>query len=967
MWMSSETHNYEGETVSSDQFTGKTEDEKPKNGVGRNNMKKNILNLSTKSVLGGLFFTVIVILSSCPTPINEDMFLQVKDSMGPAIIISSPGDGAYCSKTVVVTGTVSDLSTDTGSTGQVKKLSYEILSTGIKEEVAFNKDGNFSFNINTTSLSSRFVLKISAEDWNGNTADSSITLNIQADNNIPSFTVNPGNYQVTLEWDDVPLASTYTVYYAAGGTIPSEQVGTSIADIHSPYVITGLDNGSYYTFLLASQSSDGTEINWSGYEFAIPLSPSTFIPQLRNEYGAISLSWGKIKGYDNFKVYRSNEVNGVYSNISGILSTNYYTDNSCEPDTNYYYKISPALEGSTLSSHAFRKSSIFESSRLEMIGAVLGLWTSFKWVRCEGNYLYVVSTFCFFGGCSYYFDIYDITNPEYPEQLGRTELTGVDPVQVAVHNNYAYAASSQYLDIIDIQDKTNPSIIGTCGGFTDIQGVAVSDTDICVADGSAGLRFIDITDIGNPVIGDTCDTAGIAHKAVLTPAYACVADGASGVQIIDLSTNAIIKTVVTGGNALSIELNGDYAYIADDTGGLSIIDISTPSSASVKQTCDTAGSAQDVTLADNFAYVCEGTDGLVEINVSDPASRTPFVSLTDSSVKEAVCITDYGDYSYVVDGGDEMAGIKIFYRNPNTPRMNYAGTISTAFSSYGAPLACDGNYFYAGSNDGKLSIIDMTSETEVSSYTTQEAQITAVILHGNYAIVSSGTLFGSSNFIEIVNIQDPQNPVLAHSLSFDKTMFCRAVSGDYAFAVGPGGMSIIDMSDPQEAFVKQTFGGVGWGVDVAIQDQYAYIAAYNSGFIIVDFSNLNALRIVGSVLLPDYAHSVVVKGSYAYVGVDSDSSQDYVQIIDISDPKFPTLISQSICDEIKPNRLTLDGDYLFSINGGYAMDVSNPAEPYRIELIPTIHGEQEFCDMLILGSKAYYQSSGGIDVINLIN
>ena len=307
--------------------------------------KKHTFNLFIKPVPAACFYLALII-SSCPTPINEEMFLQVKDTLVPAIIISSPEDGAYCAKTVVVTGTVSDISNDTGGTGLVKTLTYEILSTDISGEITFNTEGEFSFNFNTTSLGSKFVLKISAEDWNGNTANRSITLNIMVENNIPSFTAIPGNHQVKLEWDDGPLSAKYTVYYATDGTIPSEQVGTSIDNISSPYTITVLDNSAYHTFLLASQSNDGGETNWPGYEYAIPLSPSTFLPQLRNEYGTITLSWGEIQGYDKYKVYRSNERDRVYSNISGIISTNFYIDNSCEPDINY--TIKSALLSTTL-------------------------------------------------------------------------------------------------------------------------------------------------------------------------------------------------------------------------------------------------------------------------------------------------------------------------------------------------------------------------------------------------------------------------------------------------------------------------------------------------------------------------------------------------------------------------------------------------------------------------------------------
>ncbi|MCK5674486.1 MAG: hypothetical protein KAH95_13990, partial [Spirochaetales bacterium] len=188
-------------------------------------MKKYILKLFTKSVFAAACFFIALIISSCPTPINEKMFLQVKDEVAPGIIILSPAEGSYCAKTVIVSGTVSDLSTESNNTGELSSLSYEILSTDITEEILFDEEGSFSFNFSTITLGSTFVLKITAVDWNGNVQTSSITLNLMEGNDIPSFSVVPGNKQVTLTWDEVPFSTGYSLLYSTNGTIPSESYG----------------------------------------------------------------------------------------------------------------------------------------------------------------------------------------------------------------------------------------------------------------------------------------------------------------------------------------------------------------------------------------------------------------------------------------------------------------------------------------------------------------------------------------------------------------------------------------------------------------------------------------------------------------------------------------------------------------------------------------------------------------------
>ena len=112
-------------------------------------------------------------LSSCPSPMTEEMLLHVKDRIGPVITIISPAEGSYCAKTITVTGTVADSSSEDGEGGEVRSLAYQVLSTPISGTILFDADGTFSFQFSTASLGLNFVVTITAEDWNGNRVDQS--------------------------------------------------------------------------------------------------------------------------------------------------------------------------------------------------------------------------------------------------------------------------------------------------------------------------------------------------------------------------------------------------------------------------------------------------------------------------------------------------------------------------------------------------------------------------------------------------------------------------------------------------------------------------------------------------------------------------------------------------------------------------------------------------------------------------
>ncbi|HET8724373.1 MAG TPA: fibronectin type III domain-containing protein [Anaeromyxobacteraceae bacterium] len=65
----------------------------------------------------------------------------------------------------------------------------------------------------------------------------------------------PGNAQVTVSWADVPSASLYAVYWST--TAGTGTLGTKVFSDSSPYVHTGLTNGTTYHYVVTAASVDG--------------------------------------------------------------------------------------------------------------------------------------------------------------------------------------------------------------------------------------------------------------------------------------------------------------------------------------------------------------------------------------------------------------------------------------------------------------------------------------------------------------------------------------------------------------------------------------------------------------------------------------------------------------------------------------------------------------------------------------
>ncbi len=140
-----------------------------------------------------------------------------------------------------------------------------------------------------------------------------------------------------------------------------------------------------------------------------------------------------------------------------------------------------------------------------------------------------------------------------------------------------------------------------------------------------------------------------------------------------------------------------------------------------------------------------------------------------------------------------------------------------------------------------------------------------------------------------------------------------AIQDEYAFlAVGESGFAVIDVSDPDDLQVLVIYNTPGDAKGVAVVGDYAYVADYREGLRIIDITDPEDIDEVGSVDTPGRAHRVDVWGDYAYVA-DGPSG---IRKIDISDKSNPW--EQSRMDTPGDSRdIAVSSDY------GYVADYGN--------------------------------------------
>ncbi|MCK5538040.1 MAG: hypothetical protein KAI79_14540, partial [Bacteroidales bacterium] len=150
------------------------------------------------------------------------------------------------------------------------------------------------------------------------------------------------------------------------------------------------------------------------------------------------------------------------------------------------------------------------------------------------------------------------------------------------------------------------------------------------------------------------------------------------------------------------------------------------------------------------------------------------------------------------------------------------------------------------------------------------------------------------------------------------------VSGNYAYVAGyEDGLVIIDVSDPLAPVTTGTYNtSSAYGVHVS--GKYAFVVDGSSGLEIIDISDPSAPVTTGTYNITS-AYGVYVSGNYAFVAVNSQG----LQIIDVSNPSVPVLTGTYNTSGYAQD-VYVSGKYAFvadNLGGLVIIDIFDPSAP----------------------------------------
>jgi hypothetical protein len=445
--------------------------------------------------------------------------------------------------------------------------------------------------------------------------------------------------------------------------------------------------------------------------------------------------------------------------------------------------------------------------------------------------------------------------------------------------------------------------------------------------------------------GDVRDVEVVAEIAYLV--------GRPSLRVVDISDPKMpveLGAVVFSDWAYDVEVVGNVAYVAAGSSGLRIFDVSNHFTPIEIGHIDVTGHANGVAVEQGIAYLATSR-GLWIIDVSNPAAP---ISIGYNYL--------FGNDVQIVGGLAYLAGDGLHVLDISDPaRPNVLGSIDTP--GEGEDVVVIGGLAYLASRSGPvggLSVIDISDPSTLAEVGAFEAVYsTAVAVVGELAYLT-GTLG-----VQAVDISNPAAPIGLGMVDVSGLAEEIAVADGLAYVASRDtGLFVVELSNPD--FPKQigSFDTPGYySQDVTVVRERAYMADGAAGLWILDISDPTDPFTLGAVDTPGFARAVEISGGHAYMA-DSDGG---MRVVDISDGTNPIEIGS-----LESSAYTVDvsivGNYAYlaeSFNGLRVVDISNPAAPVEVGSIDTSGSAYV---VVVVNELAYVaDSSTGLLVIDVSN
>lgn len=600
----------------------------------------------------------------------------------------------------------------------------------------------------------------------------------------------------------------------------------------------------------------------------------------------------------------------------------------------------------------------------ELLGSWSGWWSEAVDLAKIGDILYLA----FDEGLPQVFDVSDLHNPLMVSTQGAPAFSQeTDNIEVAGSLTFSLEPTFGSLLIYDVSDPLSPFLRSWLELYHRPGGLQVFGDAVYVATRDWSLEKISIVDPAQPVLISETQTRASARNVALDPLShtAWLAEGSilEGINVgCAACSSAELQvdpaSILTGGalSTISLYLEDSSAHPApgqvvegrSDLGTLSVFeDLGDGHYRAFLSSGDLSGTAtiriyingEECSSTGTVVIVCASgavdAPGAIEAH----AVNEHAIQLNWASVSGAVGYRVFRDASMILELD---SGVTSFLDTGLASSTEYSYSVASLDNCGGSSISEE----IGVRTEGAAPICPVQGRNFPVDYLNRRA----LSVLGNLAYV--GILDG----IEILDVSDPSAVEMIGEWRHDGGEHdCEPaliVSDGIAYLFGDQ-LDVVDVSDPRAPERIET---VDWCsfesvVDLRISDHKLYIATSYDNFSILDLTNPRHPTLLGSssgVYSDNY--SLAVNGDYLYLS----NQWPGLAVYDVSDPAQPALLASI---QLDGGKIVASGGYLYVSGAEYfqVLDISDPALPVLGDRI-SVAGGPGAC---LYGAGSYAAVSGG--------
>jgi hypothetical protein len=528
--------------------------------------------------------------------------------------------------------------------------------------------------------------------------------------------------------------------------------------------------------------------------------------------------------------------------------------------------------------------------------------------------------------------VVDLANPAVPVLRSSLALPGL-PNHVLIVGSLAYVASAGLeggLLVLDLADPARPTLRSRTPVYGSATGVTVANGRAYVAAGyGGGLQIFDLPVDGPPLARGRLITPGPALAVAASSTHAYLAAGFCGIQTIDI-TNPDQPTLLheaASGNATKLALAaGDTVlYVAAGDDGLrafGVVSDGRPLGIERGDRIAATGFTSDFSFSfGDLIHLATGSGGLQIYNVEYDFFGFPrgyqLVNTLPALLPETIASSNFGT-SYLLATANQLA--RMAASDPVAPTIIASSTITATIRD----LARNDTLLVAAAASNGLLILQETSANAgpaLQATLPITGSASAVALAGStaYAALGSGGLAS-------INVSNPQQPRVQHYVDTPGQALGLVISGTLALVADGGSLRAYDATTLRLTGVLTASGGTSYRT-VALRGTLAY-AAGAGGLSVIDVANPER-----PVLLGTYT---TLAGLSLAFGPDERLVMACgiggVALFDLHNPQQPNLVARRNTPGNALD-LALNNEFIYVADASGGVQVLRIVElPYRVSL-----------------------------------